>query len=98
MILTYYFDNVRCVELAKDQYDAISPRYTERYRDIEYEYKVNVSARDVEDYFDIKANLDDLFDFIDLKSLEEDENFISYMEDKYENDAYNECVERYGNE
>ena len=96
MKLVYYFDNVRCVELADNQYGAVSPRYTERYRDIEYEYNHDISVDDVNEYFNIDGK--DIFEFINIEWLEEDAGFIDYMTDKYQDKAYQECVERYGSE
>ena len=81
------------------------PSYKSEMCEVDYDYEVEVDFDDVFDFikpnaFDewdnekqsaYKKAFTDLYDYVDLYKLEENEEFVEFMTDKYEYKAHDEC-------
>lgn len=90
MYLTYNFE-VMCDVQQPAGWTDIEPRYKRELCDIEYDYHVNVGRKDLEEYFGHEIS-EELLEFIDVEGIEEDEDFIEFMKDRHEEEAYDAAV------
>lgn len=101
VLLSYHWNNMPCNVLDTNN-RGISPRTKQVVRDIDYDYYKSVSYDDIIDYLTpnvlreneseiyhraIRHTLTNLNDYIDFDSLGEDEYFVEYLKDKYEQEA-----------
>lgn len=107
MEITYTFK--MDVEVQKEASPTdLSPDFETQRREVEYTYSVDPSEEDVADYYApylcarhdrgiILSTIEKIWDYLDLDGLEEDEDFMNFMKDRYESEAYEECEREYEN-
>lgn len=107
MEITYAFE--MDVETQKETSPTdLSPDFEIQSKEVEYTYSVEPSEKDVADYYApylcarhdreiILSTIEKMWDYLDLDRLEEDEDFMDFMKDRYESEAYEECEREYEN-
>ena len=108
MWLEYHFKDIMCeVEI---EGEINEPNLIKKPCEVNYDYKVSISEEDIVDYLapknfnklsrDFQVGFkngirhviaEDLFNFDDL---EDNEDFIKFMTEKYRDDAHDECVDK----
>ena len=79
MTIKYHWENVRVNEF---QEDTLEPKTRPVIRDIDYVFEVEIKDKDISDY--------GIVGLVDLEELENDDDFIEFMKDRYEDVAYEE--------
>lgn len=102
MNLHYYFEDIECDVLC-DTGTHINngwyePHYHRELCNVEYDYEVDISTEDLAEFLGVELNEQSektLEKFIDVfgATIEEDEDFIDFMTQKYEEKAREKCQE-----
>lgn len=105
MIIKYEWSDMPVQVLDSNQWGNDEPHYHTEYQDVEYEYSRYVSIADLVEYFDLPNSSDDFrkglrHAIVSLsleieeygleELLEDNENFVDFMKEKYEEEARKE--------
>lgn len=105
MTLMYHWEDVTVNEIDFDADGrSVSPHSKAYVRDVDYTYYVTVQLKDIIDYLGggSSEGMLKMFEFldnagaIDIDQLENDDDFVAFMTERYEQEAINDFEE--GNE
>lgn len=108
MWLEYHFDDIECeVDITTPR--DIEPQYKKEICEVDYDYEVSISEEDIIEYlapinfkgfsfffqigFKTAIGLAINEDLINFGELEDNEDFINFMTEKYREKAYEKCVD-----
>ena len=101
MILHYKFKITTDIESSSlEYYDRSEPPTHEEEVEVDYDYRIDISVEDLAEYlclFLTEENYKTLFKVLRVFGglLEEDEDFVEFLTQKYENAARERCEEDY---
>lgn len=98
MHLHYYWENVEVNYECDYGGYSLSPHTRTRVQDVEYDFYVDIQDEDIIEYINGDKEtsirlLDLLHNCIDYDYLEEDDDFVDFMKEKYEDEAWEEWEE-----
>ena len=108
MWLEYHFKDIMCEVDITTPLD-IEPQYKREICEVDYDYEVSISEEDIVEYLapinfkelsqDFQAGFETAIshavveDLINFGELEDNEDFIWFMTEKYREKAYEKCVD-----
>ena len=108
MWLEYRFKDIMCEVEASNPRD-LQPSYEKKFCEVDYDYEVSISEEDIVGYLEpcnMKELSQDFQvgfktaighaineDLINFGDLEDNEDFIEFMTEKYREEAHEECVD-----